>query len=276
MTIDIFKEYPSIERYVKTEQNIYTESMKRTADAKNISLQASFLIHVGNGLILEEGNSSKNYSLVKKSWNNFIISDIITNKYTSFLIADRATMQRAKDKALALGIEVSKNTIYPYSQRHLPPSSSSERMDERLCKKEILLTDNYLFLVKLLCRQIGATNLFIEIYTAKEVEALKGQILDKPKASLLPIDCIDISPKFTEIKLIIVGAVVNGSMTQVKAYGKDQLLARAQVKAQLSRGETRYTLNHKQNEMLKKTALRFYAKELGSNSINIIDIASND
>lgn len=244
-----FKEYPQIYQYLSENTEFYNRCQKR-AESFGKSLGEAVLEKFGNPL-MDECESL----LIKNSWNSYVLSHL-----SSFVNASIESVASAKAKAQELGYHISAKTVYPISFDGINKRS-----------RYVTLNENYLFLTKIACKCLKSDNIYIEIYTKSEIEALQDQYINNAKTSILKTKDIDLNPRVGDISAVMVSLVKNSQYTQIKLYGIDRLRERATCKTILRKYQGRGN-NHENIEMIKKTALRLYCKELGVDEIHNLDL----
>lgn len=259
-----FSNYKRISEFLSSEQGV-AEALIARALAKGETLKSVVLKYFGNFLIENSDQylgiqaSARKLRRVTDSWNNFILEHL-----ANFKNVDSESLQEVFCRAAALGIVISKSTVYPIS---LDKATISNR--------KVLLMDNYMYLLKLTCELMKIDNIYIDTLTHRELADLQSHRFSAAKAEILPLESVDYNPAYEQLAAIAVAAVKHTAFSQVKIYGKERLLERAFFKHSTKYASSKVFTgdNHKQVEMLKKTAIRLFCKEAGLSTIHEIDIA---
>lgn len=167
---------------------------------------------------------------------------------------------------LRIGIPVSKETVYP--RAHFIKGRG----------QVLIIQDNYLFLQQLILQHLKAEALIVDVIYKKELEYLKTNNISTfvGKDTVIPIYELDNECNFDDIAFIQLAIVFKDKEPQLKtAYSKTQLMNRLGNAAKSGmiwggKGVDENFHNHSKIEMLKKTAIRAFAKERFGGALEVI------
>lgn len=184
-------------------------------------------------------------------------------KITDFEPANQSMLMAS---LLRIGVPVSKETVYPRVH------------SMRGGGQVLIIQDNYLFLQQLILQHLGAEALIVDVIYKKELEYLKANQIHSfaGKSNVIPIYELDSTCNFDGIEFLQIAVLFKDKEPQFKTvYSKTQLLNRLGNALRSSmiwggRGVDANFHNHSKIEMLKKTAIRAFAKERFGGALEVI------
>lgn len=209
--------------------------------------------------------------LVRTSLNTFC-----TREKIDLSLLSKSTQMAAIAGFLRIGIAVSKDTVYPVIR-----GSAGN--------KTVMIQDNYLFLQRLILNYTGATHLVIDLIYKDEFKFVENITITRNfnKNEVIPLKDQTKNTTLDNVHSVIIG-VAGGKVTEntFKVYSRGFLLDRVGsvlftnrewgfsskmhkgtgVRSEREEGHK----NHKQIEMLKKTAIRAFAKERYGSALELI------
>lgn len=166
---------------------------------------------------------------------------------------------------LRIGVPISKDTVYP-------------RAHYINGKQVLIIQDNYLFLQNMVLQHLGAQALIIDVVYNKELVYLKEQGIKDfiGKDTVIPLYELDKECNFEDIAFIQLAVTFKDKTPEYKTvYSKEKLMKRlgTTTRGGMIWGGKGLDINfhdHAKTEMLKKTAIRAFAKERFGGALDVI------
>ncbi len=244
--------------------------------------------------IKKQESRTESVSTDKEKYQQFLMDmqpdankrKLVTSSLNAFMLQEKLSFNDVTKEnqilllsaVLTIGVHISKDTVYPRMHNVYQRGGGY--------KQVMILQDNYLFLQQKIIEFTGADNLVVDLIFKDEAEFLTGTINNRfNKLEHIPFDKLNTTNDFDDVQAVVIGLTGKKIRNNTfKMYPKQALIDRAgdaYNKGMIWSSHSRLTagsFNHNRLEMLKKTAIRAFAKERYGGALEIIrkiDIAQS-